>query len=303
MPNILIIGTVSWDTIIKVSEFYSSPVTIFAESYRQTLGGTSAGKALNLAHLGFNVKLITKFADDEAGRNIESYLNSEEIDFTQIKDENSSEMHTNLMNDKGERISIYTHIGKTEQPINLTLFEEDLRKADIIMLDICEFVKRFFPILKDYREKIWLDIHDYDGKNEWHKVFIPYAGIIFMSSDAFSPSEELNVLMKELLRNRRFVVCTHGKKGSEILTEGGEIYSEGIIEKFQPVDTNGAGDSFASGFLYAYLKEKNLADCLKYGTIVSGLTVTSTELYSPELSPDWIEEEFDKNYKLKTTCT
>ena len=298
MNKILVIGTTSWDTIISVNEFPSKPTTIFASDYKQVLGGTAAGKAINLSKLGFDVTLATKFGNDEAGKNIKNVLSSEKIKFFYIEDKESTEMHTNLMDSHGKRISIYTHVGMVNQDIDLKPFKKAIDDADIILLDICEFVKHLFPLLKDYKNKIWLDIHDYDGKNPWHKEFIPYADAIFMSSDSIHSKIELKSLTKELIKDKKFVVCTHGKLGSEILMNTGEIYSEGILRQYRLVDSNGAGDSFASGFLYGFSKQKPITDCLKYATLVSSLTITSPYLYSSKLNSDWLEQEFENNFNI-----
>ena len=296
MTKILVIGTTSWDTIIHVDEFPDKPMTLFAGAYKQVLGGTAAGKAINLHKLGLDVTLATKFADDEAGKHIEEALNAENLRFFYIKDQKNTEMHTNLMDAQGKRISIYTHVGQANQDFDLSPFENAIEEADIILLDICEFVKHLFPLLKNHKRKIWLDLHDYDGKNPWHKAFIPYANALFMSSDSIHSEIELNSLMFDLVKNKEFIVCTHGKLGSEILMSNHQRYAEGILAQYKAVDTNGAGDAFISGFLYANLNQKSIHDCLKYGTLVAGLTVTSPHLYSLELNYHWLEREFKRNY-------
>jgi len=90
-----------------------------------------------------------------------------------------------------------------------------------------------------------------------------------------------------------------GKLGSEILMNTGEIYSEGILRQYRLVDSNGAGDSFVSGFLYGFSKQKPITDCLKYATLVSSLTITSPYLYSSKLNSDWLEQEFENNFNIK----
>ena len=79
----------------------------------------------------------------------------------------------------------------------------------------------------------------------------------------------------------------------------GQTHSEGILEQYKLVDSNGAGDSFVSGFLYGFSKQKPVTDCLKYATLVSSLTITSPYLYSSRLNSEWLEQEFKNNFATK----
>lgn len=67
--------------------------------------------------------------------------------------------------------------------------------------------------------------------------------------------------------------------------KGGYIGYQGKIQKFdafpvKPIDSTGAGDLFASGFLHAYLQEKPLLECARLGALVGHdiVQVIGTEL-------------------------
>ncbi len=64
-------------------------------------------------------------------------------------------------------------------------------------------------------------------------------------------------------------VVTHGAKGSQIITPQGtiEVKAEPVA---QVVDTTGAGDLYAAGFLYGYTRGKPLAECGRIGSIAAG---------------------------------
>lgn len=68
-PSALIIGGVSWDSVIRVSELPGSqPQTVFAKAAWESVGSTGAGKALNLRRLGWATTLHAQLGDDDAGR-------------------------------------------------------------------------------------------------------------------------------------------------------------------------------------------------------------------------------------------
>jgi sugar/nucleoside kinase (ribokinase family) len=63
-------------------------------------------------------------------------------------------------------------------------------------------------------------------------------------------------------------VLKMGKEGS-MVKQGSEKYKIGI-EKVTSVDTTGAGDLYAAGFLYGYYKNQPLEVCGKVGSILGG---------------------------------
>ena len=80
------------------------------------------------------------------------------------------------------------------------------------------------------------------------------------------------------------------------LTKTGEWIELPIISDYKFKDANGAGDSFFSGFLYAYLNGKSIIDCMKYATILGGLCISSYELAHEKLSAELVEQHFLKYY-------
>ncbi|MEE9463316.1 MAG: PfkB family carbohydrate kinase, partial [Bacteroidales bacterium] len=63
-------------------------------------------------------------------------------------------------------------------------------------------------------------------------------------------------------------VLKMGKDGS--MVKRGSEKSKIGIEKVNSVDTTGAGDLYAAGFLYGYCKDQSLEVCGKIGSILGG---------------------------------
>lgn len=64
------------------------------------------------------------------------------------------------------------------------------------------------------------------------------------------------------------VVVTRSEKGALILAEGRELAVE-ALPPARLVDTTGAGDLFAAGFLVGYTRGKTLADCGRLGALAA----------------------------------
>ncbi len=76
-----------------------------------------------------------------------------------------------------------------------------------------------------------------------------------------------------------------GKKGSLILKDGIVSTIQGL--KANSIDTTGAGDSYAAGFLYGYVNNKSMETCGNMGSFISAKVV---EVVGPKLNEDiWKE--------------
>jgi sugar/nucleoside kinase (ribokinase family) len=296
MNKVFIAGGVSFDRIVQLEEFPSQePQTIFSSSYREIVGSTGGGKALNLSRLGFDVTLHTTIGQDEPGVKIRKYMSKQPIKMIYSEDTKGTETHFNIMNSAGQRISIYTTYATFDPIIDCSVLKTEIEESDFIVLNIINYVRKLIPIAKKAKKMIWCDLHDYDGKNDHHNDFIEGADFIFMSSEKMPTYKQY---MKELInRGKELVVCTHGKDGASAITKKGEEINTGIIRSYEVKDTNGAGDSFFSGFLYGFHNGFDTENCMKFGTIVAGLCISSEELFHKDLSVDYVKKEYQKKYE------
>ena len=68
------------------------------------------------------------------------------------------------------------------------------------------------------------------------------------------------------------------------------------MEQFSPVDSNGAGDAFVSGYLYGAQNGFPAEICMKYATLVSGFTISSPFLYNKDLSVENLEQMYQQYF-------
>ncbi len=70
----------------------------------------------------------------------------------------------------------------------------------------------------------------------------------------------------------KLAIITLGERGS-IVARKGERVQVCAIDISELVDTTGAGDLYASGFLYGYTNDRSLEDCAKLGSLAAGLVI------------------------------
>jgi len=268
--------------------------TLFSRAYHETVGESGAGKALNLAKLGMPTTLHGMIGADEPGRRIREFIAREGVTFLHDVDPQGTERHVNLMIDDGGRISIYMAYATFEPQVALEWLEPVMAASDHVVINIINYCRRLIPVAKRLGKAIWCDIHDWDGRNDYHREFVAAADYVFMSSDAMP---DYRAFMQTLNADgKRLVVCTHGRHGSTALTAAGEWTEMPIIESYPRVDTNGAGDAFFAGFLYGHAHGYATQRCLRIATIVGGLCVTSRELAFMELTPQRLAAEYHAHY-------
>ncbi len=296
MKNIFIIGGASYNSVITLDEFPQAiSQTIHNCYFDETIGNTGAGKALTLSKLGFNTTFHSLIGDDSFGEKVTSFLKEPNLHFISDIDPNGTERHLNIMNNRGERISIFVNPSSDEPSINYEKFEGHLLGSDYVVINISNYSRNILPICKRLNKEIWTDLHDYDGKNKYHQDFIDAADYIFLSSDNLP---DYKPFMKEQIENgKKLVVCTHGKKGATALSIEKKWIEISIIEKYQMKNTNGAGDSFFSGFLLGFSRGYDTRKCMQFGTIIAGLCVEDKFITNKYLNEVLIEKEYQLNYE------
>lgn len=77
----------------------------------------------------------------------------------------------------------------------------------------------------------------------------------------------------ELIRQDcRLAAVTRSERGS-VIVRGAETVQVDAIEIDELVDTTGAGDLYAAGFLFGYTTGRTLAECGKLGSLAAGLVI------------------------------
>lgn len=295
MKNVFVAGGVSIDSIIYLPEFPAPiPQTIHECRFNETIGSTGSGKALNLSRLGFDVYLHALIGDDSFGKKAIESLNKPNLHFQFDNFRGGTERHTNLMNAAGERISIFTNNIAEEPPLSYQQFHPFINAADFIVINLSGYTKKILPMVKASGKPVWTDLHDYDGKNPWHKDFVKYSDYVLMSSDNLPDYRPF--MQKMIDEGKELVVVTHGKKGSTGLTKDGHWYEAEALTDFNLIDSNGAGDAYFSGFLYGFSNGYSMHKCMQMGSIAGALCVNSDQLFHPELSTSLLENLFNKHF-------
>lgn len=275
-PTVAVCGPASWNHLIVLDELPAPvPHMQFARRSWQTVGGTSAGKALHLAHLGVGVRLCSPLGADDDGGRVRNALTTAGVTLEAIPSE-WTERHVNLMTDDGGRVSIYVTVPSTPPKKELEAACALVAAADLAVIDLSELGALLLEREEIRQTPLWVDLHDYDGSSTFHEPFLSAAEVVFMNDDKTDDPWEL--MRSCLERGPRLAVCTRGAQGAVALDSDGTHHEVAAVHA-DVVDTNGAGDAFMAGLLAATLSGASVGEALKAAAIQATVAIESEHLH------------------------
>ncbi|MFD6497567.1 adenosine kinase [Streptomyces sp. NPDC059944] len=278
--DVLVLGGAGVDTIVHVPEL---PLP-YADSYMIRPGiETRAGQtgdfvALGLHELGLRTHHLDLLGDDPEGDLVRALHRDRDIPLTAVPQAAGTKRAVNLVGPDGRRLSLYddTRSRDADRLPERTVRElaGASRHAHVSITHPCAHA---LPALREAGVTLSTDLHDWDGENPYHEPFAYAADIVFVSATALADPERTMRRVRERGR-AEVVVATAGAEGAYLLA-GDELTHVPAVPPPAPVvDSNGAGDAFAAGFLFGRLTGEPLRRCALYGAVAGAhaCTVPST---------------------------
>ena len=269
----------------KVFEAGSWPV----EQIKLAFGGDALNEAIVLTRLGKKAELITKVGNDEAGSRVLNFLEDSGLSKDKIIVENGIDTSVNivLIDEYGERHFLTNPAGSQRK-----LAEEDVYPYLDSVRDIVSFASMFVSPLLDIPAvtRIFKKIKEKPDRTlvmdltkakkgerlEDMEKLLPYIDYALPNEDEISlltgisdPHVNAELLIESGVS---CAVIKCGSKGCLIRTRE-EMYRIPAYPVKNCVDTTGAGDSFAAGFLWALSEGMPLMECGCFACATASCTV------------------------------
>ncbi|WP_431071654.1 carbohydrate kinase family protein [Microbacterium phyllosphaerae] len=274
--SVFIAGPASWNSIVVLDRLPEPvPHMQFAEESWETLGGTSAGKALSLTGLGRRTLLYALTASDEPGERVRGALERAGVRVV-WGDGDATERHLNLMTREGGRVSLYLASPSATDGDDDKVIEAAMASSDAIVLDLAAEPLRLLPAAMSTGRPIWVDVHDYDGEADFHRPFLAAADAVFCNADRLD--DPVAFLRSRIEAGASLAVCTLGAEGAVAIDADGTEHRVPAAPA-EVVDTNGAGDAFLAGVLDARLEGLDLPTALAAGARTASLVLGTRHLH------------------------
>ena len=295
-PNLICVGNAIVDILVKVDNSFLAAYNlnkgsmslvnneefnkIFSQftKYKIKSGGSAANTAVGYSSFGGNSLFFGSVGKDEFGSSFKKDLNDIGIKFLSCEDNflnTKTSKSLILVSPDGERTmctfldaSVSLSLKNFNQSIfknNNILYLEgylfDKKETKQAMIDLCKYARNERSIIcLSLSDSFCVERH----RDDFLLLIKKYIDILFGND------QEINSLFngqeKENINSIvDIAVVTRGSKGATIFKDN---YKEFIppINGLNVVDTTGAGDLFASGFLFGFSKKLTLQNCGKLAT-------------------------------------
>jgi sugar/nucleoside kinase (ribokinase family) len=268
--DLLVVGGVGIDTTVRVP---SLPLdlrdTVLVPPIHDYVGHTGSGVALGCHTLGIPTKLIDFIGDDPQGRLALDTFAIRGLAFDHLVHPSGTRRSVNVVDQAGHRTSLYDGRHLLDLTMPPAFYLPFLEQARHVHLSIMNWARHLYDDAWRLGLEVSTDLHDWDGTTDYHRDFAYKSDVVFLSTA--STSDRTTQIMRDVLQSgrARVVVATAGVDGSYLLARGEvEAVHVPAARLDRPiVDTNGAGDAFASGFLYGYLSGAGWVECARLGAI------------------------------------
>jgi len=274
---------------------------------RQRCGGSAANTIAGLACLGARTGFIGRVADDRFGQVFVDDLAELGVHFGSAGAAASPEWATGrcliLVTPDADRtmcttLGVAAHLAPAHLDIDLierariTYFEGYLWDEPVARSAIRRAISASHAaggrVAMSLSDPFCVDRH----RVEWRELVDHQLDVVFANESELCSLAEVDDLAEACRRIRRpglLVTVTRGPRGAWVFGEDGPIIEVSAHEPPQVVDTTGAGDLYAAGFLYGLVRDLDPERCARLGGITAAEIISHVGARPDASLPELVE--------------
>lgn len=275
--------------------------------YTLSLGGSASNTIRAMARLGSQVGFIGKVGQDSTGDFFEQGLINVGVQPFIFRGHNHSGRCVSLVSPDGERTMI-TYLGAAMEMTSYEISPDMFTGYDCLYIEGYlvqdhDLIGCAVRTAKQCGLKVAIDLASFNVVAEnlefLRSLVSEYVDILFANEQearTFTGEDEPLNALQAISEMCDLAVVKIGTKGA-LIKQGAEVLHVGIMAAAKRVDTTGAGDYYAAGFLSGMCQGLNLRQCGTIGAIAAGKVI---EVVGTTFGEDAWNEIFNLATKVKT---
>ncbi|EGQ26477.1 2-keto-3-deoxygluconate kinase [Sporosarcina newyorkensis 2681] len=282
------------DALITMNPLTNGPLR-FVNTFERKVGGAELNVAIGCARLGLETGWVSRLGNDEFGRYAKNFIRGEGVDVSQVSfvEGSPTSVYFKEILD-GDRINSYYYRANspTDKLVAEEIDEAYIQEAKVVhitgvfpsinetnrevVLQILKIAKKS-GVLVTFDPNIRLKLWTAERAKECLTSFLPYVDVLLTGEEEaqllFGTSDLIEIVEEVKPHGITHVVLKKGKDGAVGYRDQQMIQSPAISTN-AVVDTIGAGDGFASGYIYSLIQNWQLDQSLRFANAVASYVIS-----------------------------
>lgn len=281
MSDILVVGSLNADLVVRTPRFPQPGETISGEDLQVIPGGKGANQAVAAARHGTRVSMLGRVGNDNFGDFLLDNLKANQVNFQNVQRDNASTGTAVIVVDSNGQNSIILSAGANGQVSAADVESAPFADHKLLLLQLEIPIPTVLAAAQRARQSGLHVILNPAPAKELPEELVSLADFLIPNetelnlltgmpvSDASSAERAAKTLLDRGVKN---VIVTLGSKGALVVTNQQVTHVDPF--KVDVVDTTAAGDAFIGGFAYSILQNKSLEESVRYGCACGALATT-----------------------------
>jgi len=262
--------------VLVEPEFIEKTLALIPDSPCMVPGGSACNTIIGISKLGGTCRFIGKCGDDVMGKMILADLKENGVEPMLAMSSSPTGRVLSIVTPDAQR-TMFTFLGAASETVPEEILETYFEKAAIVHIEGYLLYNRDLMLAmlqhaKKARACVSLDLASFtvveESKDFLKDIVKNYVQILIANEDearVFTDQADESAALKSLSQMAPVAILKVGKRGSYI-SHDGQIIRVHSMGDCEAKDTTGAGDLWASGFLFGLVNGYSLEKCGQLGS-------------------------------------
>lgn len=272
-----------------VDEFRAGELLPALEGPQQIAGGSAANTMAGIASFGGKGLFVGKVKDDVLGRAFSDSMNEIGVKFsTEMAADGPSTACSVILVTPDKHRSMNTYLGASREITEADVDEAAIAASAVLYIEgylwdqpnAKAAINKAIAAAKRGGAKVAFTLSDPFCVGRYREEFLQLLSrdfdILFANEDeakALFEVADFDAVLAPVKKWGGIAAITRSEKGC-VVVHGNDVHAINAVPCVKVIDTTGAGDQFAAGFLYGHTHGHDLANCGRLGSLAAAEVIS-----------------------------